>query len=202
MTLISKSKPASQFTPTAVQFGIGLLGKHLVFDCQDHSELRGGIGMEGRDVDDVVESAAGSIQDRSQIVESKLDLPFKAGLGGAVLATADLSGVEEQVARTGGGRIAVGLIKNLPASRENRLAPSHKSASSSGEFAGREMRPARRLFKASGGCSRGRSGRWRSRHAGESRYVSRACLAATRWPALASSTRCLPIAPQSLICAR
>ena len=96
MTLISKSKPASQFTPTAVQFGIGRFAERLQPNGVDRLPLRGRIGVERGHVDDVVERAAGGLQHRREIVEGKLDLLFEDRLGRPVLAAADLARDEQK----------------------------------------------------------------------------------------------------------
>jgi len=59
--------------------------------------LRGRIGVEGRDVDNVVETAAGGLQHGFQIIEGKLYLLCEIGFGRAVFTAADLAGDEEKV---------------------------------------------------------------------------------------------------------
>ena len=84
MTLISKSKPASQFTPTAVQFGKGASPIAFSRTGASVSHWVPGIGVEGGHVHDVVERAAGGLQHGAEIVEGELDLLFELRLGRAV----------------------------------------------------------------------------------------------------------------------
>ena len=81
MTLISKSKPASQVTPTAVQFGWG--GSPIAFwrTAANVSHLRGRVSVESGHDNDVIERATGRLQHGREIVEGKLDLLPEHRLG-------------------------------------------------------------------------------------------------------------------------
>ncbi len=72
ITLISKSKPASQLTPTAV--------------CPVRP-----VGVKGGDVDDIVQAAAGGGQNRAHIGNGPPDLILEKGLWRAVFTAADLT---------------------------------------------------------------------------------------------------------------
>jgi hypothetical protein len=99
MTLISKSKPASQVAPTTVQFGHE--GANLCRADGHHGlQLCFGIGVRGRDVHDIVEGAYGRLQDGLQIGECAADLVLEYRLGRTVVAAADLTGNERQIAGT------------------------------------------------------------------------------------------------------
>ncbi len=56
-----------------------------------------GIGVEGRQVDDVVQPAPAGFQDGLEIGERQSHLRFKVWFGRAVAATTDLAGYEQQV---------------------------------------------------------------------------------------------------------
>lgn len=105
--------------------GVGPFTEHLLFDGHDRSELVLRIGVKGRDIDDVVERAAGSFQCRLQIVEGQFNLAMEIRFGGTVRTAADLAGDEQQVAGADRGGVAVLFIEGVPVGWEDGVALGH-----------------------------------------------------------------------------
>jgi len=81
--------------------------------------------VEGRDVDDVVDGAAGRFQHGLEVVEGELNLTAEVGLGRSVRPAADLSGHEQQIAGANGGGVSVRFIKGVPVGREDGVTLGH-----------------------------------------------------------------------------
>jgi hypothetical protein len=81
--------------------------------------------VEGGDVDDVVEGAAGGLQHGLEIVEGQLHLGGEVRFGRAILAAADLARDEQQVARADRRRISVHFVQGPAAGGENCIAFGH-----------------------------------------------------------------------------
>ncbi len=92
---------------------VGRRADHPVAHPHHRVELRLRVGVEGRDVDHVVEGAARRIQHGVEPREGAGDLRLEIRLGRAVLAAADLAGDEQQVAGADRRRVAVLVVERL-----------------------------------------------------------------------------------------
>ena len=95
ITLISKSKPASQLTPTAVAVRIWGFRELLVFHRPVHAKLLFRIRMKRRHVDYVVECASSCCERGFQIGEGQANLSLEIGFGRTIGAAADLTRHEQ-----------------------------------------------------------------------------------------------------------
>ncbi|CAD7024820.1 hypothetical protein REJC140_00535 [Pseudorhizobium endolithicum] len=78
--------------------------------------------MEARDVDDLVEAAAGRLQDCRQIGKGALDLLFEIRLRVSVLAAANLAGDEQEIAGPDRGGVAVRFVEGMAIGGEDCVA--------------------------------------------------------------------------------
>ncbi|CAH2405038.1 hypothetical protein MES4922_40030 [Mesorhizobium ventifaucium] len=79
-------------------------------DGQHRFDLFVRVGVEGGDVDNVVEAAPGGGQDRAQIGEGPPNLILEFGLGRAVLTAPDLTRHEEKIAGANGRGISMDIV--------------------------------------------------------------------------------------------
>ena len=77
---------------------VGCLGEVSLPDCLDSCELVFRVRVERRDVHDIVERAACSVEDGLEVVESQLDLAFEIGFGCSIVTASDLPRNKKQIA--------------------------------------------------------------------------------------------------------
>ena len=73
-------------------------GEIPFLDRHDVRQLLFGIGVEGRNVDNVIEAAPCCVQHGLEVLERTFDLPGIGFFGRAVFAASDLTGYEQEVA--------------------------------------------------------------------------------------------------------
>ena len=101
---------------------IRVVREDLRTDGVHRPELGLRIGMEGRDVDDVVQTGSSRLQNVPEVIEGQLDLLGEIRFRGAVRPAPDLAGDEKKIPGADRCGIAVDLVKGLPAGGENCIA--------------------------------------------------------------------------------
>ena len=103
--------------------------KNRLLNLHNGGKLILGIGMKGRDINQIIKGTSSSIKNRFQVIEGKSHLSGKIGFRRAIWPASDLTRNKQQVARTDRGGLTVFIIESMAMSRKNRFTLNHRVSS-------------------------------------------------------------------------